>query len=336
MRNGIAVFGTIVHDLNKKIDRFVERNGLVRCLESASSMGGLSGNCGRDLAALSPDMPVTVYGMIGTDAAGDEMLERFRVYPNIDLSHVGRKGLTSFTDVLHEEVSKVRSFIFFPGANEYLDIGLAGDGIAADMVHCGYILAADALDREDAEYGTRMARLLHLLQEQGRFTSFDVVSEASDRYRDKVRPCLPYADCVFLNEIEAGRTVGTELRDGEGTLRTDAVRAALRRLKELGAKRYAVIHAPEGAWALDIPADREYHAPGAILPEGFIAGTVGAGDAFSSGVLTGIYRGHGLDEALEDGIAAATMSLRSETPSDAVGTLEEARALLDTLPRRTK
>ena len=77
--------------------------------------------------------------------------------------------------------------------------------------------------------------------------------------------------------------------------------------------------------------DQPVFVPGVKLPEGFIKGTVGAGDAFVSGLLLGARDGRSLSDAIEDGIAAAVTSLSEAGASEGVRPLSEARALLETL-----
>ena len=78
----------------------------------------------------------------------------------------------------------------------------------AELLHIGYILLLDALDEADAEYGTRMARLLHDAQQHGIKTSIDVVSESGDRFRRLVPPALRYTDYCIINEVEAQESTG--------------------------------------------------------------------------------------------------------------------------------
>lgn len=333
-REGIAAAGNIVRDQNKRLERFPERNGLVRCTAMHACPGGGAANVALSLAALSPDMPVQTICRLGSDAAGDELLAHFARVPNIDTRFVTRAGQTAFADVLTEEQGGVRSFIYFPGANAQLDIDdFHADELPCRILHIGYILALDALDTPDERYGTRMARLLHLLREKGIQTSVDVVSEASDRYKTFVPPCLAHADYVFLNEIEAGKTLGMELRRENGAIDLPAVREALERLRKMGAAGWALIHMPEGAAGIDAKTGEMHLVPGAAVPDGFIRAAVGAGDAFAAGVLTGAYHGEDLRGAMESGIAAATACLQSETPVSPLA-LDQARALLRSLPRR--
>ena len=101
-----------------------------------------------------------------------------------------------------------------------------------------------------------------------------------------------------------------------------------------GVSRWVVIHAPSGAYGLD-ENNHLSHEPGKCLPEGFIRGTVGAGDAFCSGVLLAAYRSLSLDEALRCGNASAVASLRSETASGSMETMEQALVQYNALPYRS-
>jgi len=105
---------------------------------------------------------------------------------------------------------------------------------------------------------------------------------------------------------------------------------ALRKFRENGVAKWAVIHAPEIAVGID-ESDNIVFVPGVKLPAGFIKGTVGAGDAFVSGLLLGARDGLRLSDAIEDGIAAAVTSLSQPGASDGILPMPEARALLKKL-----
>ena len=63
------------------------------------------------------------------------------------------------------------------------------------------------------------------------------------------------------------------------------------------------------------------------LPEGYIKGSVGAGDAFCAGVLCGAEHGQCLGDAIELGIASAAASLSEANATDGVRSIEETRKL---------
>jgi len=169
-------------------------------------------------------------------------------------------------------------------------------------------LLLDALDAEDNEYGTKMARLLCQAQKRGIKTSVDVVSEMGDRFKRLVPPALKYTDYCIINEIEAGQVTGITLRDEAGKLLTPNILPALQEIKKLGVSQWAVIHCPEGGYGLD-DTGRFVESPSIKLPADYIKGTVGAGDAFCAGALYSAYHGESLKEALELGNAAAAASL---------------------------
>ena len=334
MKKGIAVAGNLVLDILKIVTQFPQRHGLVRIEEKDFSLGGAVCNTGRDLASLDPDMPVRLVGLIGTDGEGDEIIRQLKTYKNIDTSRITRDGLTSFTDVITEKETRARSFLFYGGANSIFDhthVDVAN--LNCDLFHIGYILLLDALDQSDDEYGTHMARLLHDVQSQGILTSVDVVSEVGDRYKTLVPPALKYADYFIVNEIESGKTVGIDLRDENDRLITENIPEVLRRLKAMGVRRWVVIHAPEGGFGID-ENDQYIALPSLKLPDGFIVGTVGAGDAFCAGVLHAAYNGDGMEQGIRDGIASAACSLQAAGASEAMRPIAQVRELYASMPKR--
>jgi sugar/nucleoside kinase (ribokinase family) len=101
---------------------------------------------------------------------------------------------------------------------------------------------------------------------------------------------------------------------------------ALRAMKALGVSTWAVIHCPELGCGLD-EADNYVEVPSLRLPKGWIAGTVGAGDAFCSGVLYSAWKGEDLKSAIEMGTAAAACSLSEPGATEGMRTAEEVRKL---------
>ena len=67
------------------------------------------------------------------------------------------------------------------------------------------------------------------------------------------------------------------------------------------------------------------------LPDGYIKGTVGAGDAFCSGVLIGAYQEKQLEEAIVMGIASAACSLSQEGSTQGMRSVGEALKLYEEL-----
>lgn len=331
---GIVCAGYAGADIIKTISAFPERHGLVSVTNIRASLGGAVCNCALDLARLSPETTVKPMANIGYDEYGAAIMSEFGKFPNIDTSLIRREGRTGFTDVLDEAATRVRSFLVYRGANA--DFGVESVNPAkldADIFHIGYICLLDALDSPDAEYGTQMARLLKNVSSAGIMTSVDVVTDSTGRHRFLMPAAMRYTDIMCVNEHEAGAAFGISLRDERDALIEARVPEVLRLFMDSGVRKWAIIHAPECAYGIDKTGEIR-RAPGAILPDGYIKGTVGAGDAFVSGVLLGALRGAEISEAMEDGIAAAASSLSEPGASEGVCTLEEARRALAGFERR--
>ena len=330
MRKGICCAGNMIVDITYPIETWPKQNELTHITEGIqNSTGGSVCNTITDLARLAPDMPLVASGFAGFDAEGDFMLEQLQQYPNIDLSMVKRNGRTSFTAVMSNNQTKERTFFQHAGANAYYcEDHIDLEKLNVNIFHIGYILLLPALDAPDAEYGTKMARLLHKAQKAGMKTSIDVVSETGDRFAKLVTPALKYADYCVINELEAQQTTGVQLRDEDGTLHTENMPKALEKLKALGVSTWAVIHCPEVGCGID-EAGQYWEVPSLKLPKGWIKGTVGAGDAFCAGILYAAETGMAMEQALKMGACAAAASLREVNASDGVETAQEVLKLYD-------
>lgn len=328
MNKGICCAGNVIVDITYPIETWPKQNELTHITEGIqNSTGGSMCNTVIDLARLDPTLPLYASGFAGYDPEGDFVLKELGQYPNIDLSMIQRDGRTSFTAVMSNNQTKERTFFQHAGANAYYsDAHIDWDRLDVDIFHIGYILLLPRLDAEDAEYGTRMARLLHRVQEKGIKTSIDVVSESSDRFARLVKPALRHVNYCVINELEAQQTTGVCLRGENGVLCMENIPAALQKLKELGVRDWAVIHCPEVGCGIDEQGNY-WQVPSLKLPDGYIKGTVGAGDAFCAGVLYAAYKQMPLEEALKLGACSAAASLCEVGASDGVKTVEEVMKL---------
>lgn len=310
LKRGIAVAGNMIVDMLYPISGFPKPGELTTITAGVTrTTGGCLCNDIIDLAAMDCDLPLTALGRVGDDEAGDFVLEKLRRWSNVDLSQVKRGGMTSFTLVMADEITKQRSFYQCRGANaEFCEADIDWDSLDVDLLHIGYILLLDALDAPDAEFGTKLARLLHTAQLRGIKTSIDVVTEAGERFSRIVSPALRYTDYCIINEAEAQAITGVQLVDGDGQLIRKNIPAALHRMKSMGVSTWAVIHCPDGGFGLD-ESDNYVEVPGLKLPENYIKGSVGAGDAFCSGILYAAWKHQSLLDAIELGTAAAACAL---------------------------
>ncbi len=234
---------------------------------------------------------------------------------------------TSFTDVMTDSKTGERTFYHYRGANAFLDVKhVPVNKLSCKIFHLGYLLLLDTLDKPDKEYGSRAARLLASIQNAGIKTSVDVVSEESQRFSLLVPPALRHTDYLVLNEIEAARTVGKEVRDDKGMLIPDALKDIAENILLKGNMELVIIHMPEGAYC-KTRHGKSYSIGSLELPQNFIKGTVGAGDAFCAGVLYGLHEGIALEDTIRIGICVAASCLSNASATDGVLPLKKAMAL---------
>jgi len=322
LKNGIAFAGNLIVDHLKFVRAWPVQGALSKIDRQSYVLGGLANNCAIDIAKLDPTVPVQVIGLVGDDPKGDLILDTFAKYGSIDTSNIQRKGETAFTDVMTMPDGS-RTFFTFMGSNADLVPGDFDFGrIKADILHIGYILLLDGLDAPDPEYGTAMCRVLAEARAHGIATSIDVVSEESGRYAEIIPPALKYADYCIINEVEAERTTGIPIREGDKLIHAN-IEKGVRALAGMGVRRWTVVHMPELSAVYDAGTDEYYAEPSRKVPDGYIKSTVGAGDAFATGMLYGAYRGWDMRRSLQTASAIAAYSLSGAAASDALKPIDE-------------
>ena len=320
-KRGIICAGSIIADQLKRLHAYPAPSTLANISELSLAPGGLVCNCIQDLARMDPELPLYAAGLVGDDQQGRFILDVLSAYENIDVSGIKISGQTSFTDVMYEKQNNTRTFFQFAGANENFDESCLELDDYEGLLHIGYILLLKALDAPDAEYGTKLARLLAGAKERGLKTSVDIVSENSTRFRGIVMPALKYTDYCIINELEAERTTGIQLSGDSGIIE-DNLPAVFRALRECGVSEWVVIHSKLASYGVD--AQGNYvKATVYGVPREAIASTTGAGDAFCSGVLLGAFRGYTLDAAMKLGTLAANCSLLTAGASDGISEIAE-------------
>ncbi len=327
-RSGLLGGGNWIVDQVKMIDVYPQRERLANISRQSEGTGGAPYNVLVDLAQLGAPFPLTGAGLVGKDAFGTQILahcQRLKIEPKF--LRATADAPTSYTDVMTESNGGVRTFFHCRGANALWDgKDLDFSKTKARIFHLGYLLLLDAMDKEDKKFGTKAAALLAAAQAAGLKTSVDTVSEDSDRFTKIVTPALKFVDYCILNEIEAGKTTGFKIRKPDGTLDTVSLRHAAGALLQCGVKELVVIHFPEGGFARTRDGKDSWQSS-LNLPQKYIAGSAGAGDAFCAGVLYGLHEGWDLKQCLLTGVCVAAASLSNSTCTQGVGKLDAAMAL---------
>lgn len=310
-RKGIAVAGSVIVDKINSITAYPSSGELTQIRSIQKAVGGCVPNVALDLKKIAPSLPISAIGKIGADPEGVFVTQVLRD-GGVDTSgfKVMDAEQTSFTEVMSIPGGQ-RTFFVYSGASA--DFGVADmdlEKIPARLLHLGYFLLLQKVDGGDG------LAILKKAQEQGIETSIDLVSENSDRY-SLVLPCLPYTDYLIINELEAGRLA-------DMVPEKKNLEAIARKLKALGVRKKVIIHMPECSVCL---SEEGFSGLGSyILPEGYIQGTTGAGDAFCAGALIGIYNGWSDMQIMEFASSCAVMALGA---ADATSGMKNQQQIID-------
>lgn len=337
MRNGILVGGNWILDQVKLIDKFPEEQSLVNILHEYTSNGGSAYNIVTDLARLGAPFPLETVGLVGNDASGARIIEHCRELGiDTDQLQMIPDAPTSYTIVTSVKATGKRTFFHHRGANSLLDTEhFDFKASKAKIFHLGYLLLLDRLDEIREDGRAAASRVLEKAKAAGFATSVDLVSEDSDRFRTIIPCSLPYVDYLFLNEYEASRLTGIDLMTVSApTELGDRCGPVFERIFAMGVNEWIIIHHPDGVWAAHRDGSRLFQ-PSLQLPEGWVVGANGAGDALAAGVLMGMHEGWETQESLILGVCAAAASLSHITCSDGVSFYQDCLILAEKYQYRT-
>lgn len=307
---GIVIAGNIIVDVLNIIDKYPDKTMLGNVLSTERAVGGCVSNTIIDLAKIDPDLFLTAIGKVGNDENGRFVVSKIQS-AGVDVSKISVSSSqpTSSTHVMSEKETGERTFFYAKGANGEFSIDdIDVDSLECNIFHIGYLFLLDALDEEDKEYGTKMARLLDMISKKGIKTSIDAISSAHDDYDKKIIPSLKYCDYAIMNEIESAMVSKLSARNSDGTLNIKNIEETMKMFIDCGVREKVIIHASEAGFLMG-KDKKMITVPSLQLPDGFIKGSVGAGDAYAAGSLYGLYKGYDDVKILEFASCCAAMSL---------------------------
>jgi sugar/nucleoside kinase (ribokinase family) len=326
-RTGLLAAGNFIVDYVKIIDYYPGEEMLASILRESSANGGGPYNILKDLSKMGARFPLSAAGLIGTDSTGRWIMEDCTTHG------IATGGLrqtsevsTSYTDAFTVESTGRRTFFHQRGANallapEHFDF----TGCSARLFYLGYFMLLDTLDRIGADGRSGASRVLEAASRAGIITAADMVSVEHGDFRRSALSALPWVDHFILNEIEAGKLDGAALRSADGP-DWNGIENAARGLLAAGVRQSVTIHFVEGA--VSVQKDGTAHRQGSVrLPEGFVKGATGAGDAFAAGLLLGLHESLPQPECLRTAVCAAAMCLSHPATSEGMKPLEECLAL---------
>lgn len=332
-RRGIWCAGNILVDNIKVISGWPERETLVYVEQTQYSPGGGAVNVALDLARLGADFPIHLGGKIGKDYFGHYLKDYLKNYPICTQSIVSEDKLkTAWTDVMTEKHAGKRTFFHHTGASDFYNVEdiKKYSHIPAKIFYFAYLSLLKSLDEFDEEYGCKAGQLFKDLKSQGFIIAMDCVSAATPLFfKERILPTLPYVDILILNEYEAKLATGQNVDVQD----SDSLKAALAFLSQKG-PQIIVIHYPKGAAAYHKGQISFHKAYQVSLSE--IKGSVGAGDAFSAGLLYGLHEEWCLDKAIDLACCMARFNLTHLSATEGIKPLAEMQAWQKTAIKKTK
>lgn len=322
-RRGVLTGGNWIVDHVKMIDVWPAQDALANITTQCDGNGGGAYNVAKNLAKLGCGFPLMGVGLIGSDADGGIILRDCEAH-NIDRSAIQQTTLapSSYTDVMTVTGTGRRTFFHQHGANALLDeTHFDLSKTRARIFYLGYLCLLKKLDLSDAGGRTKASLLFERARGLGMITVADLVSNETGNFSATVNPSLPYLDYLFLNEYELARLVRADAGKRPAEFENQA-----REVLQRGVRHAVIVHWPEGALCV-CREKAVILQPAVRVPANLIAGTAGAGDAFSAGFLLGLHEGRQLQWCLELAVCAAAASLRAPTCSAAIEPWQNCLAL---------
>lgn len=320
MKKGIAVAGSILVDIINTVSKFPNEGELTQISSVSRAVGGCVSNVAVDIKKISNTIDVRAIGKIGNDDYGKYVMHVLNANGvNTDMITGVDGGITSFTQVISVDGGQ-RTFFTYSGASaEFGMDDINFSALNADIIHLGYFLLLERVDGGDG------IKILEKAQKAGIKTSIDLVSENSNRYKTVI-PCLKYTDYLIINELEGGRLTNIEPS-------MENISLIAERLLKSGVNEKVIIHFADGSVCMS--KDGKLTSLGSYeLPDNYIKGTTGAGDAFCAGALIGIYNKLSDREILEYATACAAMALGAQDATSGLTDIKTAFEKTKALKRK--
>ncbi|CAF4035449.1 unnamed protein product [Rotaria sp. Silwood2] len=326
-RRGLIASGSVLVDYIIIIDHWPMEN-CTSFVRRPSTMAGGGGpfNIVKNLVAMKTHFPLSLLGLIGNDANGKWLIEDCMKF-HIDTSQLQMMNdstPTSCTYVMSIENTNRRTFFHQQGANAYLnEQHFDFSRTTAKLFYLGPLTQLTALDQLiDDNKRTNASKVLEAAHLSGLETVVDFSSGKNSNYSKIAQASLPFIDHLIINETEAGLILDQHLTSDN----IDQIQQIAKQLIDIGVSKTVTIHFEQGAILITKNGNILWQGS-VILPDEFIKGAVGAGDAFAAAMIYGIHEQWPLDKTLRLAVCAGAMSLSDETACGGMKTIEECLQL---------
>ena len=301
---GIACTDVIVSGL-----KAIPEPGVLNHVNSISlHTGGCAVNSAIDLAKMG--IKSNVITPIGNDEFGHFV--RAQLEKNdVDTSHIfqSTEHQTSSSIVLIHPTGE-RSFIHDPGANaKYTEQDVDLEIIKySDILFIAGALAMKQFD------GFPMSHILEYAQKNNVFTVLDTVWDPSGKWMKTLEPCMQYIDLFSPSLDEAKMLSGLEFPE-----------EIIDFFKSKGAKNIIIKMGKIGAYA---NINGKIYSVSSVLVENPVD-TTGAGDAFMSGIITGLSLGWTAEKMLKFANVVGSLCIRKIGASSGILPLENIVKIME-------
>ncbi|HEV7926650.1 MAG TPA: carbohydrate kinase family protein [Verrucomicrobiae bacterium] len=272
--------------------------------------GGCAANVAIDLA--KQGVSVEIIGCVGRDGAGAVLKDALEARGVGCRQLIFAEGMATSKTVILLVEGQDRRYVHFFGANSSFTIKqIPRDWVAGLKVfYLGGLCVMPGLKL------TELSDLLQFCRSKGVVTVVDVV--IPQRFSSAAELCalLPHIDYFLPNDDEARALTGA--KDPSAQMRTLLAR---------GANTVIITQGHQGVMAA---CGEECWRAGTYSAS--VMDPSGAGDAFASGVITGILRGWKVPEMLRYGSALGASATRAIGTTDGVFTFKEAEAFVKINP----
>lgn len=367
----VIVAGHLCLDMIPRFETDRETTNIADLLQPGTlvQMGAMTFSTGGSVSNVGTAMKifgcsVAFMAKVGGDAIGRTIIDIVREKGSAEGISVAEGEASSYTVVIAPPGID-RIFMHCPGTNDTFaagDINMAAVG-RGRLFHLGYPTLMRSLYLED---GRELADILEKIKKAGATTSLDISlpdpdSEAGRTdWRRIYERCLPYVD-IFVPSIE--ETFFTlhpreylERKEAQGGrelidfVTAEEVGGFAAEYLSMGC-RIAVLKAGHNGWYIRTAgreeiagigraapadpaawADRELWCP--AFRADSIATSTGAGDCSIAAFLTGLLRGHSIQECLKLANCAGYLNLRAMDTLSGLGSWEEVKSIYPNLPVR--
>ena len=305
----IACLGLLVADIvGRPIDALPKRGTLELVERIELHTGGCAANTAVTLAKIG--VSTAILGKVGQDGFGDYLAAAMAAHG------LETRGLRRDPDaataatmvVVHSDAE--RSFLHVIGANATFT---AAD-VDWEVAGMARILHVAGLQLMTAFEGDGVAQTLREAKRRGLVTTLDTVMNPRSRAWDGLAPALPYLDWALPSYEEAVTLTGE----------AEPERIAAK-LMAAGAKNVVIKMGSEGCFVATADAQRLRVPPLAVTA----VDSLGAGDAWAGGFLTGLLHGWSVERTARFANAVGACCVQSLGATTGILPLAETLAMAE-------